>query len=117
MVDDRDLMLLCEVLRSVDGLSLIDLLESLSSFAERPPVETVNDCPVNGEPHGAQSTNRDASACHLVASGLFDPTGLYHALSQPAPLQRVDANQVPACLGFEANPSPRTTHDTSQALE
>jgi len=117
MVDDRDLMSLCDALQSVEGLSLMDLLEKLASRHVAPTGKPSSDASAARVANTVHSTAAASSAPQMISTGLFDPTGLYAALAQPAPLKRVDAHRIPSCLGFVANPGPQTTHETSQALE
>lgn len=102
MVDDRDLMLIGDVLLSDKGVSLIDWLEQ---------AEPVHDA-------GTDTVDRSPSlAVARMATNITDPSGVFAALMDPAPLDRVNALQVPACLGFVANPAPPPPHQANQALE
>lgn len=117
MVDDRDLIQLCEVLRSADGQSLVDLFENLPSNPGQPAAAPASTIPADDQTRTVHSSAEDKHVSRLVSSGLFDPTGSYAALIQPAPLSQLDASRIPACLGFVTHPGPQTTHETTQALE
>ncbi len=106
MVDDRDLMTIGEVLQSVEGqtqgLTLMALLEALDA-----------DCGAGAADQGGRSPTMHQP----LASAIADPSGVFSALRFSAPLDRIDAQQVPACLGFIANPVAPSPDSAVQALE
>ena len=102
MVDDRDLMQIGDVLLCDRGMSLIQWLE----LAE-PGQDAM--------PHQADHSQR--LGVEPIACEMSDPSGVFAALTDPAPLALVNAYQVPARLGFVAHPAPPAPGPAVQALE
>lgn len=91
-IDDRDLQVLAEVLRSPEGFSLFDLFETFALNETR------------------QSEGADRS---LQTHTLSDPLKHYPALSQAAPLSFLKAAEIPAALHFILNPGPAAANSPS----
>jgi hypothetical protein len=91
-IDDRDLQILAEVLRSPEGLSLFDLFEAFALS------ETQRSREIEQSP---------------FTHTLSDPTKLYPALSQTAPLRFLNAADIPQALHFIPNPGPEAANSVS----
>ncbi len=103
MVDDRDLMQLGESLQNTQGKNLLDLLEANIDGQESVNAFVPADVPF---------ADPSRPAKHKT-SEMFDPTGLFPALRQPAPLDSVHSRQIAAVMGFVSNPGPQSSHQTS----
>jgi len=103
MVDDRDLMTIGEVLQSVEGqtqgLTLMEMLEALDADSGAGAPD-----PVGSSPKTLRS----------LGSAIADPSGAFSALLHSAALDHIDAQNVPACLGFVANPAPPAPNGLSR---
>jgi hypothetical protein len=91
-IDDRDLQILAEVLRSPEGLSLFDLFDTFTLSETQ------------------RSNGADPSP---VVHTLSDPLKQYPALSQAAPLRFLNAADVAEALHFIPNPGPPVTNSPS----
>jgi hypothetical protein len=91
-IDDRDLHVLAEVLRSSEGLSLFDLFETFARGETQ-------------RPGGAEQS--------LQTHTLSDPQKQYPALSQAAPLRFLKAADVAHAMHFIPNPGPAAANSTS----
>jgi hypothetical protein len=91
-IDDRDLQVLAEVLRSPEGYSLFDLFEAFEQSETQ------------------QSGGSDRSA---LTHTLSDPMKQYPALSQGAPLSFLKAADVAHALHFIPNPGPAAVNSPS----
>jgi len=91
-IDDRDLQILAEVLRSPEGLSLFDLFDAFALSETQ------------------RSRVADPSP---VAHTLSDPLKQYPALSQAAPLSFLKAADIAKALHFIANPGPPAANSPS----
>jgi hypothetical protein len=86
-VDDRDLHLIAETLRSADGRSLFDWFALFEQAQEQSLKES--------------EVNMDST--RILVS---DPDKQYTALSQPAVLRFINAAEIPSALHFIPNPGP-----------
>ncbi len=86
-VDDRDLHLIAEALRSADGRSLFDWF----ALFEQAQQQSLKENEVN------------VSSTSILLS---DPDKHYAALTEPAALRFINADEIPAALHFIANPGP-----------
>ena len=86
-VDDRDLHLIAEILRSADGHSLFDWF-ALFEQAQ------------------AQSLKGNEVRVSLTPILLSDPGKQYAALTEPAALSFINAAEIPTALHFIPNPGP-----------
>jgi hypothetical protein len=91
-IDDRDLQVLAEVLRSPERLSLFDLFEGFALG------ETQRSEGASGPPQ-----------THMLS----DPLKQYSAISQAAPLRFLKAADVAHTLHFIPNPGPATANSPS----
>ena len=83
-IDDRDLLGLADVLQGETGQAMLETLDKAS---------------------GAGVESR----AQLDALRLFDPSGRYGALSQPAPLRHIAQSDIAKTLDFVVNPGPLRT--------
>ena len=83
-IDDRDLLGLADVLQGETGQAMLEALDKASGTG----VE---------------------SRAQLDALRLFDPSGRYGALSQPAPLRHIAQSDIAKTLDFVVNPGPLRT--------
>jgi len=83
-IDDRDLLGLADVLQGETGQAMLETLDKTSGIG----VE---------------------SRAQLDALRLFDPSGRYGALSQPAPLRHIARSDIAKTLDFVVNPGPLRT--------
>lgn len=83
-IDDRDLLGLADVLQGETGQAMLEALDKAS---------------------GAGVESR----AQLDALRLFDPSGRYGALSQPAPLRHIAQSDIAKTLDFVVNPGPLRT--------
>jgi len=91
-IDDRDLQILAEVLRSPEGLSLFDLFDAFA-LSESQPSRGADPLP--------------------VTHTLSDPNKQYSALNQAAPLHFLKAADIPHALHFISNPGPSAANSAS----
>lgn len=90
-VDDRDLHLIAEILRSADGRSLFDWFATFEQAQE-------------------QSLQENEINMGSTRIQLSDPNKQYAALTEPAALRFIHAAEIPAALHFIANPGPSLIH-------
>jgi hypothetical protein len=90
-VDDRDLHLIADILRSADGRSLFDWF----GLFEQAQEQALKDNEANMGP---------------TRILLSDPDKQYAALTQPAELRFINATEIPAALHFIPNPGPSLIH-------
>ena len=83
-IDDRDLLGLADVLQGETGQAMLEALDKAS---------------------GAGVESR----AQPDALRLFDPSGRYGALSQPAPLRHIAQSDIAKTLDFVVNPGPLRT--------
>lgn len=91
-IDDRDLQIVAEVLRSAEGLTLFELFEAFELSEAQ------------------QSGGSEQSAWTHTLS---DPLKRYPALSQAAPLRFLKAAEIAHALHFIPNPGPITVNSPS----
>lgn len=91
-IDDRDLQILAEVLRSPEGLSLFDLFDAFALSEAQQPERADRSLPTHT---------------------LSDPLKQYPALSQAAPLSFIEAADIAQALHFIANPGPLAANSPS----
>lgn len=91
-IDDRDLQILAEVLRSPEGLSLFDLFDAFALSEAQQPERADRSLPTHT---------------------LSDPLKQYPALSQAAPLSFIEAADIAQALHFIANPGPAAANSPS----
>lgn len=84
-IDDRDLQVLAEVLRSPEGLSLFDLFEAFAL---------------------SETQQRGGADRSLPTHTLSDPRKQYPALSHGAPLRFLKAADIAHAMHFIPNPGP-----------
>ena len=87
-IDDRDLIALAEILRTQEGLSMLDILDTETSTADTPAI--------------AQHSPE------LPHSRLFDPTGQYPALRKAVPCNKVLHQELARIMCFVMNPQATT---------
>ncbi len=88
-VDDRDLHLIADILRSADGRSLFDWFALFEQAQEQALKENENEVKMG-------------STRILLA----DPDKQYAALTEPAALRFINAAEIPTALHFIPNPGP-----------
>ncbi len=86
-VDDRDLHLIAEILRSADRRSLFDWFALFEQAQEQSPTQNV----------------LNPSSTSVLLS---DPEQQYAALTEPAALSFIKAAEIPSALHFIPNPGP-----------
>lgn len=104
-LDDRDLHILAEVLRTPADQSLFDLFEQLN----RPLSDDTPHAKRNGANGGETQTNLCPNDV------LLDPSGKYSALSRPAYFSLIASSAIPLALHFIPNPG--GTSETQAPLD
>jgi hypothetical protein len=90
-VDDRDLHLIAEILRSADGRSLFDWFALFEQAQEQ----------------SLQENEINMGSTRILLS---DPNKQYAALTEPAALRFINAAEIPTVLHFIPNPGPSLIH-------
>ena len=93
-VDDRDLHLIADILRSADGRSLFDWFALFEQAQE-------------------QSFKENEVSMGSTRILLSDPEKQYVALTEPAVLRFIHAAEIPTALHFIPNPGPSLIHSDS----